>query len=222
MGYWGYYLFWILLWQVLDNPYLLIGVVVFLLFRKFIPDPWIWLKTAGKIRSLRGQIEINPANATARRDLARIYLERRRPRAALALLEEAKSRYAEDPELLYLCGVAKLRSGNAAGAVDDLLGAIHIDPRTAFGEPYLVVGDALTELGRLEDARDAYDHYVSMSSSSIEGWLKMAKAHRRLGEKSEAEKAMDELFRTWRQLPGYARRKQWGWWLRALPAKLIG
>jgi hypothetical protein len=50
----------------------------------------------------------------------------------------------------------------------------------------------------------------------------MAKAHRRLGEKSEAEKAMDELFRTWRQLPGYARRKQWGWWLRALPAKLIG
>jgi hypothetical protein len=36
------------------------------------------------------------------------------------------------------------------------------------------------------------------------------------------EKALDEAFVTWRTIPGYTRRKQLGWWLRAHVDSLVG
>ena len=222
MGYFAYYLLWMAAMWVFQYPPLLLGIVAFVLLRRFIPDPWVWLRTASKMRALRSQIDANPSNVTARRDLARLYLERMRPRTALKLLDQARERHPNDPELLYLTGLARLRARRFEAALEPLVAAVAEDARTGFGEPYKLAGDALRQLGRLEESEDAYERYVDANGSSLEGWYKLARVRRERGERAQAKRAMDELFSTWRQIPGYSRRKQWRWWLRALPARALG
>ena len=162
MGYFAYYFAWIALTFVLRYPPLAVGLVVLFLLRQFIPDPFVLFRTMGRTRALTRQIEANPANVTARRDLAMVYIDRLRPGRALALLEEARKRFPDDAELLYLSGLAHAKRGDAAEAVPLLVRAVQIDPRVRFGEPYLVAGDALRKLGRTDDALDAFERFVGV------------------------------------------------------------
>jgi predicted Zn-dependent protease len=222
MGYWTYYLAWLFLSYAMHQPWMLAGVVVFFVLRPFIPDPWVVARTMGRIRALDAQISANPANVTARRDLAVLWLERRRPRRALALLDEARRRDPEGAELLYLTGLARLRCGDAEGALEPLVKAVEVDPRVRFGEPYLVAAEALTALGRLEEAEDALDRYTSVSSSSLQGWVRLSDVRRRRGDKKGADEALREALQTWSQVPGYRRRGELGWWIRAQWARIFG
>ena len=178
-------------------------------------------RTFGHVRRLRAQVATNPSNVTARRDLARVYLERSRPGAASLLLGEALQRFPDDAELLHLMGVARYRAGDPEGALDPLVRAVSIDARVGFGESYRIAGDALMRLGRHEAAVDAYEHYVEANTSSMRGWCKLAMAHRKLGEESEAKRALREAHRTWPQLPGFQRRRQFGWFLMAQLLRII-
>ena len=92
MGYFTYYLAWLALSYALHRPALMLGVLVILALRPVLPDPLVLLRTWGRIRALDRQIAANPANVTARRDLAEIWIERLRPRRALQLLDEARER----------------------------------------------------------------------------------------------------------------------------------
>lgn len=220
MGYWTYYLAFLVLAYLLQYPWLLGGVVVLFVLRRFVPDPFVLLRTMGRIRGLRAQVESNLANITARRDLARIYLERLRPRAALKLLDEARKREPSNPELLYLTGLARHRIGDHESALGPLVEAVQGDGRLRFGEPYMIAGDSLTQLGRDEEAEDAYERYVDSNSSSIEGHLKLARTRRRRGNRDGAKRALQEALDTFGQLPSFRRRQQLGWWLRAQVARL--
>jgi predicted Zn-dependent protease len=222
MGYWTYYLAWMLLSYAAHQPWMLAGIAVFFVLRPFVPDPVLVARTFRRIRTLDAQIAANPANVTARRDLAVIWLERLRPGRALALLDEARRRHPDDAELLYLTGLARLRSGDREGALEPLVKAVEIDPRVRFGEPYLVAAEALTDLGRLEEAEDALDRYTSMNSSSLQGWVRLADVRKRRGDKTGAAEALKEALATWKQVPGYRRRGEFGWWLRAQWARLFG
>lgn len=221
MGYLPYYLAWMALTYVVQYPPLAVGLVVLFLVRRYVPDPFVLFRTMGRIRTLRRQIDANPANVTARRDLAVVYLDRLRPTAALGLLDEARKRFPEDAELLLLTGIAHARRGEHEEALDPLVRAVAIDPRGRFGQGYLVAGDALRALGRNEEAIDAYERYLSLSSSSVEGHVKLARAHRAAKERDAALSALDEATRTWSQVPGYVKRQQFGWWLAAWAWKAV-
>lgn len=221
MGYLAYYLAVLLAYWAADNPSVLLALVVLFVLRRWIPDPWVLLRTFGRIRVLREQIAANPANVTARRDLARIYLERLRPRAALLLLDEALERDRESPELLFMRGLALHASGKPEEALAPIVQAVELDGRVGFGEAYLVAGDALSELGRHEEAIDAYERFVERNTSSVEGWTKLALAHRRADESEQAQEALREALATWRQIPGYKRRSEIGWFLRAQLTRLF-
>jgi tetratricopeptide (TPR) repeat protein len=220
MGYFTYYLAWIFLSLALQRPWLLAGVLVFFLVRPFLPDPIVLWRTAGRIGALRSQIAANPSNVTARRDLARIYLDRLRPGAALALLDEARARHPEDAELLFLTGLARLRSGDPEGALEPLVKSVADDPKRLFGEPYRVAAEALQRLKRLEEAEDALERFISCNSSSMEGHTRLAIVRHDRGDKDGARAAIQEAFKTFAQLPSYQRRKELGWWLRAQMARL--
>ncbi len=215
MGYFTYYLLWIALAYAMRYPWLALGALLFFALRRFIPDPFVLLRSAGRISALRAQISANPANLTARRDLAVLLLDRLRPRAALALLEEALQRAPNDAELLYLTGVARFRSGDAQGALEPLVRAVEVDPRVRFGEPYRFAALALIDLERWDEAEDALERYTDANTSAIEGWVRLARLRRRRGDKDGASQALREAVDTWAQLPGYERRRQLGWWLRA-------
>jgi predicted Zn-dependent protease len=221
MGYLAYYIFWFGLAYATRYPWVAIGALAVYLLRGFLPDPWIWFRTAGKLRRLRSDIEANAANVTARRDLARLYLDRLRPRAALVLLDEARQRHPDDPELLFLTGLARYRAGDVSGALEPLVRAVEVQPGLLYGEPYLVAGDALVSLGRLEEAEDAYERFVESNTSSIQGFVKLARARGKRGDSEGARAAVREALATWRQVPAFRRRREVGWWLRALVQRIV-
>lgn len=221
MGYWAYYLAFTLLSYAMHQPWMLAGILVFFVLRPFIPDPWVLARTWARIRALDAQIEANPQNVTARRDLAVIWLERLRPGRALALLDEARRREPDDPELLYLTGVARLRSGDPEGALEPLVRAVEIDPRVRFGEPYLVAAEALAAMDRLEEAEDAAERYTTVSSSSLQGFVRLAEIRRRRGDKAGMKEALAEALSTWRQVPSYRRRGEFGSWIKAQWARVF-
>ena len=71
-GYGSYYLFWIVAPAILavasSHPALLIVALVGLVARPWLPDPWLALKLAGRIRTLDVEVRANPGNVTARRE----------------------------------------------------------------------------------------------------------------------------------------------------------
>jgi predicted Zn-dependent protease len=222
MAYWWYYLAVVFLSYTLHRPWLMASILIFFLLRPFLPDPAILMRTWGKIQSLSAQIEANPANVTARRDLAVVWLERLRPRRALELLDEARKRAPKDAELLYLTGVARLRCGDAEGALEPLVKAVELDPKLRLGDPYLTAAEALLALGRIEEAEDALERYTQANSSSIQGYVLLADTRRKCGRTDDARKAIDEAVHTWSTLPSFRKRGQWYWWARAWFDRMMG
>lgn len=220
MGYFAYYLGFMVLAFVLQRPPLMLGVVVFFLLRPFLPDPVVLLRTFGRARTLSRQVEANPANVTARRDLAMLWLERLRPRRALELLVEASRRDPDNAEILYLTGLALLRSGEPEAALPPVVRAVELDPRVRFGEPYLVAGMALLRLKRFAEAEDALDRYVGVNSSTVEGYYLLAKARAEQGDGPGAKQALAEARSTFWQLPGRTKREQLGFYALALLASV--
>jgi tetratricopeptide (TPR) repeat protein len=206
-SYWTYYLAWMLLAYALRRPWLLVGVALFLVLRRFIPDPTALFRALSRGRALRAQVTLNPQNVTARRDLANVYLDVLRPRSAVAELEQALTRAPNDPELLYLSGVAYHRSGRHEEALAPLVRAVELDARVGFGEPYLVAGDALSALGRYEEAEDAYERYIASNGSEVAGYVRLARTHVRLGAREAAEKVLSEGLETWDGLPAWRKRR---------------
>lgn len=215
MGYFSYYLVWLFLTYLVQYPPLLIGLVVLFIAQRFLPDPVVFLRSLGRIRALKRQIGANPANVTARRDMALVYLDRMQPRAALRMVDEARQRFPADAELLYLRGLAHCRLGDYENALPSLVDAVERDGRLRFGAPYLLAGDALRKLGRPEEALDAYERFLSINSSSVEGHVKLALAHRQHRDIPAAKAALGEAFDTFSQVPGFHKRRELGWWIRA-------
>jgi predicted Zn-dependent protease len=222
MGYWLYYLGFFALTYALQRPWVMVGILVFVALRPFIPDPIVVLRTWSKIRALDAQIMANPANVTARRDLAVLWLERLRPGRALELLDEARKRAPNDAELLYLTGLARMRRGDAEGALEPLVRAVELDPRLRYGDPYLAAAEALMTLGRLEEAEDALERFTRTNSSSIQGYVLLADVRGKLGDEKGAREAIREALDTWKSLPSYRRRGEAKWWVRAQVKRMLG
>jgi tetratricopeptide (TPR) repeat protein len=201
-------------------PYAAGIAVLIYLGRDFLPDPVVWLRTASKIRNLRATLAANPANATARRDLATLYLERLRPRTALEVLDGPGK--DGDPELMYLRGLANVRARRYEEAIEPLVTAVQKSEKLRYGEPYKVAGDALLALGKYEEAEDAFLRYLHLNSSSVEAWVKLARARSAQNLPRETRDALDEAVSTFRALPWFARRKALGWWFRALVVRAMG
>jgi len=230
MGYWTYYLLSILLAYAVKNPAAAVLALVFWLCRGFLPDPVVWLRTMGRMSKLKADIDLNPSNMVATRDLARLYLDRKRPRKAIELIEKTRQRMAEstrhpqgtldDAELLYGLGLARLRAGETEKALEPLVAAVAIAPEVGRGEPYMTAAEALMKLGRWEEAEDSLDRYLSFNQSSVKIYVQIARVRARQKNAEGAQQAIAEAKQTWRVLPGFKRRHEWHWWLAALTAGL--
>jgi tetratricopeptide (TPR) repeat protein len=226
MGYWSYYLLSIALAYATQNPAAAAVAVVFWLCRGFLPDPVVWLRTMGRISSLKSQIALNPSNMVATRDLARLYLERKRPRKAITLIEHTRQRMAEstrhpqgsldDAELLFQLGIAKLRCGDAAAALEPLVAAIAIAPEVGRGDPYMVASDALMKLGRWEEAEDSLERFIASNQSSVQAYVKLARVRAKRDDEAGMKEAIAQAKQTWGVLPTFKRRHEWPWFLAAV------
>ena len=220
-SYFTYYLAWVFFSYALRTPWLLLGLVVLLVLRPFVPNPAALARLFGRARRLRAQVAVNRANVTARRDLAVIYLDGLRARAAVPLLREGLSLAPNDAELLYLLGLSLHRSGKHEEALAPLVQAVAIDPRVRYGAPFSVAGDALFALHRWEGALDAYEHYQADNSSDVSGYTRLARCHVKIGDRAAARAALHEGIRTWGLLPGSMKRRQFGHFVRAHWARAV-
>jgi tetratricopeptide (TPR) repeat protein len=230
MGYWSYYLLSIVLAYALQNPAAAALAVVFWLCRGFLPDPVVWLRTMGRISKLRSEIQLNPSNMLATRDLARLYLERKRPRKAIELIEKTRQRMAEstrhpqgsldDAELLFQLGIARLRSGEPEAALEPLVGAVAIAPDVGRGDPYMVASDALMKLRRWEEAEDSLDRFLAKNQSSVEAYVKLARARAKQNDDAGRNEAIAQAKQTWGVLPSFKRRHEWPWFIAAMVSPL--
>ncbi len=215
MGYLAYYLFLFGASYALRYPYLLAAVVVVWLCRRWLPDPYLYFKHAGHVRRLRGEIAHNADNVTARRDLAKIWLTKKRPRRAIVLLEEARRRDRDSAELPLLLGKALLEAGRAEESLPLLVEAAGKNERQLYGEAYLVAGKALRRLGRFAEAEDAFARYLAINSSSVEGRVLLACVKRELKDAAGATSAMREALQTFAEVPRFRRRAELKWYVRA-------
>lgn len=215
MGYLAYYLLFFAASWLFRYPYLLLAVVAVWLLRRWLPDPYLFFKHAGHVRRLKGEIRQNAENVTARRDLAKIWLTKRRPRRAIPLLEEARRRDRDSAELPLLLGKALFLAGRAEEALPLLVEAAQKSERQLYGEAYLVAGKALYKLGRWAEAEDAFVRYLSINSSSVEGRVLLACARRELKDAAGARAATREALETFAEVPRFRRRAELKWYLRA-------
>ena len=215
MGYLAYYVLLFGLSYALRYPWLLAAVAVVWLVKRWLPDPLLFLRHAGHVSRLRRDIRANRDNVTARRDLAKIWLTKRRPRRALVLLEEARQRDPESAELLLLTGIAQLESGHADLALPLLIDAAARNERQQYGLAYLMAGRALAKLHRWPDAEDALGRYVAIHSSSVEGHVRLAVVRRELKDSAGAKASLHDALETFAAVPGFRRRAEIGWYLRA-------
>ncbi|HEX6837894.1 MAG TPA: tetratricopeptide repeat protein [Polyangia bacterium] len=215
MGYLAYYLLFLGASYALRYPYLLGAVVVVWLCRRWLPDPYLYFKHAGHVRRLKGEIAHNAENVTARRDLAKIWLTKRRPRRAVALLEEARRRDRDSAELPFLLGKALYEAGRAEESLPLLVEAAQKNERQMYGEAFLVAGKALRKLGRFAEAEDALARYGAINSSSVEGRVLLACVKRELKDVAGAKAAMREALDTFAHVPRFRRRAELKWYLRA-------
>lgn len=218
-----FYLFWLLvptLFAVVSaHPSILLVAVIAFAARRWLPDPISYVRHAGRVRCLQQQVDINPANAVARAQLGEIWLAKRRPRRAIPMFEQALERDRTSAELQYLLGLARLRAGDAEAALPPLSEALAKEPKVRYGSAYLAIGEALAKLGRLDEAIDAFERFLKINTSSLEGYARLANARSRKKDEPGAADARKQAFETYRVLPAFQRRKQLGWWLRL---KLFG
>ncbi|HXU68936.1 MAG TPA: tetratricopeptide repeat protein [Polyangia bacterium] len=215
MGYLAYYLFFFVISYTLRYPWLLAAVVVVWLSRRWLPDPYLYFKHAGHVRRLKAEIAHNAENATARRDLAKIWLAKKRPRRAIVLLEEARRRDRDSAELPLLLGTALYGAGRADEALPLLVEAAGKNERQMYGEAYLVAGKALRALGRFAEAEDAFARYLAINSSSVEGRVLLACVRRELKDAAGAKAATREALETFAAVPRFRRRAELKWYVRA-------
>ncbi len=218
-----YYLAWFVLSSAMRQPILLVGIVLFFLLRRYIPDPGALFRALARTRALERQVEVNPANVTARRDLARLALDLRRPGRAVALLEAAGPRAKEDAELNFLLGLALHRKGRHEDALGPLVRSVE-ERAIRYGEPYYVAGEALLALGRVEEALDAFERYADINHSDVKVHVALAKAHAMAKDRAEVRKSLDRARDTFRQIPASMRRRALGALVEAyvLRARLLG
>lgn len=223
---WGsYYLFWLLaptlLAVVSDHPSFLIVIAVALLARRHLPDPYLFFRHLGRIQSLTSQVTLNPCNGAAHRELAMIYLAKRRPGRARPHIDAALQR-DDSAELHHLKGLAALGERRWKDAQAAFAAAADRDAKFGYGDPFLRAGDAYCADGQLDDALDAYERAIEINSSSVEGRYKLAQLHRRMGDSNAARRLLADATATYRLLPRFLRRQHWTWYARARVREVTG
>jgi tetratricopeptide (TPR) repeat protein len=229
--YWTYYALTFFLAFAARNPWVCVVVLAIYALKPWLPDPVVLLRTMSRVGALKKQASLNPANITVRRDLGRAYLDLRWPRTALGYLDEAKGRDPGDQDIAYLRGLALLGVGDDEAALRAFGEAVGVDPdkgepapssRNAagttfsrYGEAYLGAALALERLKRMPQAEEALATSATFNSSLIEPLVRLARIRRAQGNAEGAREALKEARRTFGELPGFMRRQQFGWGIRA-------
>jgi tetratricopeptide (TPR) repeat protein len=96
----------------------------------------------------------------------------------------AVARYPGEPAYYQSLGAARLRSGDAPGALRELSAALALDPELPRASYNL--GIVYTTLGRDDEAMSAYQRAVASDASDVKAWANLGWLFERRGEIDQA------------------------------------
>lgn len=215
-----------LLW-LLSNP--LIALVLILGVAWFFQgqvrgryfNPWAWFEAQREIRRLESVLKQNPHDRVAHADRGRLLVRRKRWADAVPHLESAASGPRPNAEALFLLGRAELALGNLDNGRKHIDQALELKGATAFAEePWLALGDAYASRRDWSVAAEHYESATQANSSSGEAFFKLGGCYAELGRSEDAKRAWHEAAETGKSAPGYKRRQNRIWRVRAQLRKL--
>lgn len=214
------FLFFILTY-LLGNPILAIIILLALIY--FVDRRYVGLfpslvkpfQRSRQIGRLRQSIRINPHDTSAKHELARLYMERKKYNDALELMREVQPILRESSDVLAAMGICMLKLQQLEQGEQLILQAVERNPRVMYGEPYLQLGEALAR-----HQPDRAIHYIeqfrTIHSSSCLGFYRLGQAYEQIGRGQDAAQAYRETIELYRALPKYKRKQERKWYVLAL------
>ncbi|MDD9265773.1 tetratricopeptide repeat protein [Paenibacillus sp. GCM10023248] len=209
-----------LLWRIVGNPFLallILLIILYLLDRRFIgltPSLFGPIRLRRRASRLRSDLHANPHNTSAKLELARNLLERKKYQEALPYLEQALPVMEDSADVHYEIGLIHLKLGNLKEGERYMLKAVELNPRVKYGEAYLRLGEALARIAP-DRAVQFIEQFRDLHSSSVEAYYRLGLLYRQLGRDEEAKRTFREALDIYRGLPRYSRRQQRRWALLA-------
>lgn len=203
-----FFLFYLLSY-LLHNPLLalLIAGAVFYFFearhsgRYF--NPGSFFSTRNTLKDLQKTVEINPHDVSAHNDLGRLLADAGKFGQGLDHMEKAIARMPESPETNYYYGLCLLKEGRQDEALDYMKRALEINPRFLYGVPQVELAKVELAQGNATAAAEWARKAVKLNTSSVEGWLTLARAEKRCGNATEAASAYASATNSYADLPHY-------------------
>ncbi|MFQ5897058.1 MAG: hypothetical protein ACE5JN_02255 [Candidatus Methylomirabilia bacterium] len=165
------------------------------------------------MRALNRTVATNPHDLTARSELGRLLVWRRRDEEAIGMLTPVVERHPDLVGARADLGLAFLRTGQVAEGKRDLAEALALDPKLRYGEPLLHWADATLHRGELAKGIRLLEEHRELYGSSVEGLYKLGRADLGSGDRRKAREAPQAALLAYRTSPRFKRRMDRGWWL---------
>ncbi|USB35092.1 tetratricopeptide repeat protein [Paenibacillus sp. YPG26] len=208
------------LWWLVGNPFLAIIIllaIIYVLDRQFVgvfPSVTRPFRRMRDISLLRQQLALNHHDISAKRDLARLLLERKKYSEAYSLLQEMESSSRESAEYWDDLGTAALGLGQVEEAEAHMLRALELNERVRYGQPFLKLA-AVYQNRNAEKSIYYAEKFSLIHSSSCEAYFLLGNVYQSLNRKDEARRAYTESISIYRSLPKYKKRHERKWALRS-------
>jgi len=197
-------------------PIIILIVVFYLLDRRFIgllPNVMKPFRRLSRIRKLKNTIDLSPHDVSAKLELARLLIERKKYRDALTLLEPLQNVYEQSAEFWDDLGICFFHTGNKQQGEACTIKALSINDRVKYGAPYLRLA-VLHAKDNQDKALGYMAQFQEIQSSSCEAYNQLAVIYKGLGRTEEAKRTAEEGLRMYRMLPRYKKRQERKWALR--------
>ncbi|MHA6483259.1 tetratricopeptide repeat protein [Paenibacillus sp. strain BS8-2] len=193
-------------------------VILYLIDRRFVglsPSLMGMFKRNSRIRKLKSIIVSSPNDVSAKQELARLLIEKRKFGEALRLLEPLGRVLEESAEYWDDLGRALVAEGRVPEGEIAMLRALKINPRVKYGASYLRLA-AMYASDNQELALTYLRSFQDIHSSSCESYYRLVEIYKRMGKEADAKDAAEEGLRVYRTLPKYRKRSERRWALRLL------
>lgn len=204
----GAAIFLVLFWSVVDR--FTFGVL---------PDPLRPLMRWQRRLRVEKTLAQNPHDGRARLELAQLYIESGRGKAAVEVLRPTFDAGADDLHSVFTMGVACLQAGFVEQGEKLLAHAEELDRNFRMGELFLVRGRYRLARGDFAGAKTELETFVKLRSGTVQGRTLLARAHAGLGDDATAALLRDEAWREFTLAPRFQRRLERFWAWRAKPSR---
>jgi tetratricopeptide (TPR) repeat protein len=194
---------------LLTSPFLLILLIV--LLRNVFSD---LLRAQQSRESFKRNLEIstlNPADASAHYNLGLIYQQRRQYEEALACFTRAVEIDPEEIDAHYQLGRLAREQGRLTDAIRHFDAVVRRDPQHSQNEIWREIGNAYFQAAQYDDARAAFERFLSLRQSDAEGRYRYGLTLHNLGRPQEAATQMQAVIEAVRTSPAYKYRTEKRW-----------